>query len=81
VTAPHVPLSISVREAARLLGMSDTAAYDAVHRDEIPTIRIGRRLHVPTRKLAKMFGATPAEMFNACRTTEMFGATDLEVSA
>jgi excisionase family DNA binding protein len=43
---------------AELLGISRSAAYRAVARGEIPTIRIGRRLLVPTAKLYAMLGWT-----------------------
>jgi excisionase family DNA binding protein len=45
-------------EVAALLGISRSAAYRAVARGEIPTIRIGRRLLVPTAKLYAMLGWT-----------------------
>ena len=51
-----VPATITVEEVGRMLGVSRSAAYRAVARDEIPTIRIGRRLLVPTAKLFEMLG-------------------------
>jgi excisionase family DNA binding protein len=62
-----VPLSISVREAARLLGMGDTAAYEAAKRGEIPTVPIGRRLHVPTARFLAKFGLEPEAYWNLYR--------------
>lgn len=41
-------------EAGRALGLSRSAAYDGANRGEIPTIRIGRRLLVPTAALRRM---------------------------
>ncbi len=57
-----LPPTITVEEAAELLGVSRTSAYRAVGRGEIPVIRIGRRLLVPTGKLLAMLGveATPS---------------------
>ena len=49
--AGFASLTVSVDEAARLLGIGRTAAYDAIRRRELPAIRIGRRLLVPTRGL------------------------------
>jgi excisionase family DNA binding protein len=46
--------TVSVDEAARMIGISRALAYDAVGRGEIPTIRIGRRLLVPRAQLAAM---------------------------
>lgn len=37
-----------------ILGLSKASAYEAAHRGEIPTIRIGRRLLVPTAALRRM---------------------------
>jgi excisionase family DNA binding protein len=48
--------TVSVDEAARLIGISRAAAYAAVARGEIPTLRIGRRVLVPRAQLAAMLG-------------------------
>ncbi|MDQ3463402.1 MAG: helix-turn-helix domain-containing protein [Actinomycetota bacterium] len=37
-----------------ILGMSRQATYDAVTRGDIPSIRVGRRLLVPTAALRRM---------------------------
>ena len=51
---------ITVEEAGRRLGVGRSAAYDAVHRGDIPVIRLGRRLVVPVKALEKMLeGAQP----------------------
>lgn len=42
--------------AARALGISRYAAYEAAKRGDIPTIRIGRRVMVPTAPLLEMLG-------------------------
>jgi excisionase family DNA binding protein len=39
--------TITVTEAAELLGIGRTAAYEAARRGEIPTRRLGHRLVVP----------------------------------
>lgn len=54
-----MPATMTIPEAAELLGISRSAAYRAVTRGEIPTIRIGRRLLVPTAKLYAMLGLLP----------------------
>jgi excisionase family DNA binding protein len=46
--------TLSVEEAARLLGIGRTAAYEAVHRGQIPHIPIGRRLLVPRDALERL---------------------------
>lgn len=54
---PHVTPTISVPEAGRLLGLgSKTAAYAAVERGEIPIIRLGRKIRVPTAKVLAKLG-------------------------
>jgi len=52
------PLVYSVVEAARLLGLGRNAAYAAVARGDIPTIRIGRRKLVPKAPLHRILGIT-----------------------
>ncbi len=54
-----MPATMTIPEAAELLGISRSAAYRAVARGEIPTIRIGRRLLVPTAKLYQLLGWLP----------------------
>jgi len=49
-------LTLTVDEAATLLGISRAFAYEAVNRGEIPSIRIGRRILVPRVALARMLG-------------------------
>jgi hypothetical protein len=48
---------IGVPRAGRILGgLGKSAAYDAARRGEIPTIRVGRRLLVPTARLRALLG-------------------------
>ncbi|HLF76658.1 MAG TPA: helix-turn-helix domain-containing protein [Dehalococcoidia bacterium] len=47
-------LTLDVPEAARLLGLSRDAAYQAIERGEIPHLRIGRRILVPRFALSRM---------------------------
>lgn len=44
-------LTITVEEAARLLGISRGLAYEMVRIGKIPSVRFGRRLVVPCRAL------------------------------
>lgn len=59
--AADVPTTISVQEAGQLIGISTRTAYRAANRGQIPTMRIGRRLFVPTRPLLAMLGLEPEE--------------------
>jgi excisionase family DNA binding protein len=53
------PATMSIPAAAELLGISRSAGYRAVTSGQIPTIRIGRRLLVPTAKLHRLLGWLP----------------------
>lgn len=55
----HLPtmaprLTITVEEAAVALGISRTLAYEALHRGELPFIRIGRRILIPALALDEL---------------------------
>jgi excisionase family DNA binding protein len=51
---------LTVEEAARFLRIGRSAAYEGVRAGQIPAIRIGRSIRVPTAKLLQMVGiATP----------------------
>lgn len=52
--------TISVEEAATLLGIGRSAAYEAARRGQLPTLRLGRRLLVPVPRLLQMIGAAPS---------------------
>jgi len=47
---------MSVEEAAALLGISRTAAYEAVRRGQIPSRRIGRRIVIPVPMMRAWLG-------------------------
>lgn len=46
-------LTLSVEEAAKVLGIGRNLCYDKVKTGEIPAIRIGKRLLVPKKALEK----------------------------
>lgn len=48
------PATLSVEEAAKVLGIGRNSAYDAVKRGEIPSLRIGVLIRVPRVRLMKM---------------------------
>jgi excisionase family DNA binding protein len=55
----------TVDEVASLLRISRGSAYEAAKRGEIPTIRIGRRLLVPSDALERLLsGVTPVARGN-----------------
>ncbi len=47
-------LTWTVREAAKLLGISPDSAYEAAHRGELPVRIIGRRMLVPRAALLRL---------------------------
>jgi excisionase family DNA binding protein len=51
-----LPPTISIEEAALLLGVSRSAAYRAAKAGQLRTFRMGRRLLVPTAPLLRMLG-------------------------
>lgn len=47
-------LTLTVPEAARLLGVGRGSCYEAIRRNELPHIKIGRRILVPRHALEKL---------------------------
>jgi excisionase family DNA binding protein len=56
----QLPPTLTVEQAATLLGISRGLAYEAARRGELPTIRLGRRLLVPRAKLLALLGEEQA---------------------
>ena len=52
----NLPPTLSVEEAGRLCGISRNAAYRAAHRGELPSLRLGRCIRVPTARLLELLG-------------------------
>lgn len=48
-----VRMTLTVTEAAELLGIGRSAAYEACQRGQIPTVRIGRRILIPRSALER----------------------------
>ena len=46
--------TLSVVEAARIMGVSKNVAYEAARRGEIPSIRLGGRILVPRAALERL---------------------------
>lgn len=47
-------LTLSVLEAARLLGVGRTTVYQAIKRNEIPHLTVGGRILIPTAALQRL---------------------------
>lgn len=52
-------LTVTIPEAAKLLGISRNLAYLAAARGEIPTLKVGRRVLVPRAALEQLLGSPP----------------------
>lgn len=75
----------TVSETSTLLGIGRNAAYEAVRRGEIPSIKLGRRLLIPKAVVARMLelddspnektleavGAAPGSKANSPRKKEI----------
>lgn len=59
------PVLIGVRDAARILGISRSFAYELVARRELPSARIGRRVLVPVAALSAFIAEVEAEARHA----------------
>ncbi len=51
-----LPPTLTVPAAATLLGVGRTLGYELARSNQIPVLRLGNRLVVPTRRLLAMLG-------------------------
>jgi excisionase family DNA binding protein len=58
-------LTLTVDEAAALIGVSRSTAYDLVATDDLPTVRLRRRILVPASALADLLGVSLVEVWGA----------------
>lgn len=58
---PHA-LTLTVEQAAKVLGIGRSTAYELVHTGAIPSLRLGRRIVVPTARLAEQLGLVAADI-------------------
>lgn len=63
MTAQHrkrpAPATTTIVEAAKRLRIGRNQAYEAAHRGELPVIKIGKRLLVPTIALDRLLSGEP----------------------
>ena len=52
----HLPGLLKVEQASVLMGTSRSAAYRAVAAGDLPSVRFGCRLYVPTARLLELLG-------------------------
>ena len=61
-------LTLSIAEAAELVGISRTTAYELAQSGELPTVRLGRRILVPVNQLADVLGTDVGAVLDALRS-------------
>jgi excisionase family DNA binding protein len=54
-------LTITVEEAAILLGLSRNSAYQGIATGEIPHIKVGKRILIPRIAFEKMLGSADSK--------------------
>ena len=52
--------TLTVEQTGEFLGISRAAAYEGVRSGEIPSVRIGRRIVVPTAAIRRLLQLDPA---------------------
>ncbi len=52
----YTPLAVSMRDAARLLSVSERSVWSLVHSGKLPSIRIGRSVRIPMDALREYVG-------------------------
>ena len=52
-----LPLFLNARMVAQVLGVSISSAYELMHEDGFPALRIGNRIVVPKEKLCQWVDA------------------------
>jgi excisionase family DNA binding protein len=57
----HLPGLLKVEQASVLMGISRSAAYRAVAIGDLPSVRFGCRLYVPTARLLELLGLVPED--------------------
>lgn len=57
-------LTLSVHQAAEALGVVPATVYSWVRSGEIPSLRLGGRIRIPTGQLASLLGVEPEELIS-----------------
>jgi excisionase family DNA binding protein len=65
--APVQPLTLTVEQAATVLGVARSTAYELVRTGDIDSIRLRRRIVVPVAHLADRLGVTAADIWTVVR--------------
>lgn len=54
-------ITYTVEEAAAILGISRTLAYESIQRGDIPAVTFGRRIVTPRTSLEELVGRLPMD--------------------
>jgi excisionase family DNA binding protein len=57
----RLPALLKIEQASVLMGISRSAAYRAVAAGDLPSVRFGCRLYVPTARLLELLGLVPED--------------------
>jgi excisionase family DNA binding protein len=68
--APVQPLTLTVDQAATVLGVARSTAYELVRAGDIQSIRLRRRIVVPVAHLADRLGVTAAEVWTVVEASQ-----------
>jgi len=60
--AGELPSMLSVETTCKLIGISRSAGYRAAAAGGLPTLRLGRRVYVPTGHLLSLLGMSGSEL-------------------
>ena len=58
---PQARATVTVEEAAEVLGISRGLAYELVRRGELPSLRLGHRVVIPLRVVDELLGSVRVE--------------------
>jgi excisionase family DNA binding protein len=59
--------TLTVREAASLMKVTPATIYAWVRADELPYLRLGGRIRIPTAKMAALLGITPHDLVDSLK--------------
>lgn len=63
--SPHLPLTLTVEQAAQLLGVGRSTAYELIRTGDLESLRLRRRVVVPVARVADRLGVTITDIWTA----------------
>jgi len=66
--------TISIPEYARLVGVSRASGYTYAREGQVPTIRVGKRVRVPSAHALRQLGLDSSQGHTASQTAEFTGS-------